>query len=304
MRGPAGGGRTPHYLLGHTEHELRRLDIQGDLYRDITRRAFLLCGIEKGMRVLDVGCGTGDVSVTAAAVTGDTGSVVGIDREEAGIVAAKEKAAGLGLGNVTFEQHEVADFRSDEPFDAVVARFVLMHQSDPAAMLRAVLANVRSGGVVVMIESHMELLAGGAHSEPHSPLYDEIVRWKCEVVGGAGADLRAGGRLRATFLEAGLPEPEMRVESRFEGGPESPYYDYVAESVRSMLPEARRQGIGGFSETDADELADRLRDEVVASRGSLLVWPVVVANSLKPDLRDDPRESSPRGKVRSPESAP
>ena len=278
MNSPNAGPESPHYLLGHTDHELRRLDIQGDLYRDITRRALLLGGVEKGMRVLDIGCGTGDVSVTAAAATGETGAVLGIDRGEAGVAAAREKAARLGLTNVTFEQHEVSDFHAEEPFDAVVARFVLMHQTDPALTLRSVLKNVRSGGVAVMIESHMELLAAGCHSEPHSPLYDEIVRWKCQVVGGAGADLHAGGRLRSVFLDAGLSEPEMRVESRFEGGADSPYYDYVAQSVRSMLPEAARLGIGGFSADDADTLSTRLRDEVVASRGSLLVWPVVVAS--------------------------
>lgn len=272
---------TPHYLLGHTDHELRRLDIQGDLYRDITERAFRLGGIEPGMRVLDVGCGTGDVSLTAAAVTGEAGRVLGIDRGEAGVAAARTKVARLGLSNVTFEQHEVTDFRTDQPYDAVVARFVLMHQPDPAAMLRSVLSNVRPGGAVVMIESWMELLSSGGHSEPYSPLYDEIVQWKSRVVGGAGADLRAGGRLRSVLLDAGLKDPVLRVESRAEGGADSPYYEYVAQSVRSMLPEAARLGIGGFSEADADQLAERLRNEVVARNGSLLVWPVVVASARR-----------------------
>ena len=49
------------------------------------------------------------------------------------------------------------------------------------------------------------------------------------------------------------------------------------ERVRSMLPEAERQGLGGFTNADADTLERRLRDEVLASRGMLVAWPVVAA---------------------------
>ena len=116
---------------------------------------------------------------------------------------------------------------------------------------------------------------------PRSPLYDEVVRWKCAVVGGAGADLEAGGRLRRTFLDAGLHDPVTRLEARFEGGPDSPYYRYVAESVRSMLPEARRLGLGGYDDRDVDALADRLRDEAVALGSALVVWPVALGWATK-----------------------
>ena len=46
---------TPHYLLGHTAHELRRLDLQGGLYRDVTIRAFREGGLTEGMRVRELG---------------------------------------------------------------------------------------------------------------------------------------------------------------------------------------------------------------------------------------------------------
>ncbi len=71
---------TSHYLLGHTDRELRRLDLQGELYREITLRAFQDAGIEPGMRVLDIGCGSGDVSITVGGIVGPSGSVLGIDR--------------------------------------------------------------------------------------------------------------------------------------------------------------------------------------------------------------------------------
>jgi hypothetical protein len=123
----------------------------------------------------------------------------------------------------------------------------------------------------------MEVLRTGGHSFPHSALYDEIVQWKSAVVGGAGADLQAGGRLRTTFLDAGLPEPETRLDALVAGSAGSLYWAYVEQSVRSMLPEARRLGLDGFDEASVEGLADRLRDDVVGRGGSVLAWPVVSA---------------------------
>jgi SAM-dependent methyltransferase len=266
-----------HYLLGHSDDELDRLDLQGSLYRDITRRAFETAGVKPGMRVLDIGCGTGAVTLTAAALVGPEGSVLGVDRGAEAIQTAAAKAERAGLTNVSFERSELDGFSRPHTFDALVGRFVLMHQPDPPRVLQALARSVRPGGVVVLIESWMEVLRGGGHSEPRSPLYDQVVEWSCEVVGGAGADLSAGGRLRGTFLASGLAEPETRLEALVAGGADSPYYEYVEQSVRSMLPEARRLGLGGFDEASAEGLAARLREEVVAVRGSLLAWPVVTA---------------------------
>ena len=275
-------GEDAHYLLGHTDRELRRLDLQGELYRTTTIRAFRDADIGEGMRVLDIGCGSGDVSITAGRVVGETGFVLGIDRGAAAIRDAREKAGAANLEHVRFEQHEIDQFESSEPFDALVGRFVLMHQPDPGATLRSAARHIRPGGVIVMIESHMELLRSGGHSETHSPLYETIVDFKSRVVQGAGADLHAGGRLRATFLTAGLPGPVCHLEARVEGGPDSLYYEYVEQSVLSMLPEAERTGIGVFDEHRALGLADRLRAEVLANGGSLIAWPVVCAVARLP----------------------
>lgn len=266
-----------HYLLGHSEHELRRLDLQDSLYREVTLRAFHDGGLAPGMRVLDLGCGTGGVSFTAADVVGPTGSVLGIDRGPEAVAVARAKAAEARRSNVEFEVTELQDFRRQGEFDAIVGRFILMHQADPASVLRGLLPSLRPGGRVVVVESWMEVLRTGGHSQPFSPLYDEIVRWKSAVVGGAGADLHAGGRLRSTLVAAGLADPATRLQALVAGGEHSVYYEYVEQSVRSMLPEARRLGIGGFAEESVRGLARRLRSEVTGVDGSLLAWPVVAA---------------------------
>jgi len=80
------------YALGHSPAEIQRLKNQGAMLRPITERLLRNAGIEAGMRVLDLGCGAGDVSVLAAELVGPEGSVVGIDRSQEVLNVAKERA--------------------------------------------------------------------------------------------------------------------------------------------------------------------------------------------------------------------
>ncbi len=265
------------YVLGRSARELDRLDLQGIIYRDTTRRALMRCGIDEGMRVLDIGCGSGDVTRLAGELVGSSGSVLGIDTDEDSVRFARRRAAQLGSTNVAFDVGEAASFPEPESFDALVARFFLMHQPFPAETLAAAARAVRPGGTIMMLESHMAGFPDGQHSLPRSAAYDRVVRWKCRVVAAAGADIEAGLGLYRTFRSAKLPAPEMRMEAPVEGGPDSLIYRYMAESVRSMLPMADSHEITGFSAEKVATLEAHLRDEVVSSGGVLVCWPVVSA---------------------------
>jgi ubiquinone/menaquinone biosynthesis C-methylase UbiE len=265
------------YVLDRSDRELDRLDLQGIIYRDITRRALAGCGIEKGMRVLDVGCGSGDVSRLAAELVGASGSVLGVDIDGDSLRSARHRTAQTGATNVVFQEGEATSIAGDRSFDALVGRFFLMHQTSPGETLAAAAKAVRPGGVVMMMESHMAGLVDAQHSLPDSPIYDEIIRWKCQVVAAAGADLEAGLSLYRTFREANLPAPDMRMEAPVEGGPESLIYRYMAESVRSMLAMASVRSIEGFTHERVEALEADLRDSVVAHDGVLVCWPTVSA---------------------------
>lgn len=71
--------REPTYTPGRSQDEERRLIAQGELQAPATRFLFEAAGITRGMRVLDVGSGAGDVSFLVAELVGDDGHVVGID---------------------------------------------------------------------------------------------------------------------------------------------------------------------------------------------------------------------------------
>jgi enediyne biosynthesis protein CalE5 len=83
--------------------------------------------LRSGMRVLDLGSGTGYPALLAAQTVGSSGSVLGIDLAEQMLEAAGRKAASLHLSNVTFRTEDVTSLPfEDASFDAVITRFCLM----------------------------------------------------------------------------------------------------------------------------------------------------------------------------------
>src|SRR6185436_5750570 len=108
------------YVCGHSSRELSRLQLQGAFFEPITRRVFEAAGIARGMRVLDIGCGAGDVSLLAADLVGPEGLVVGIDRASAAIEVACARAESAARRNVEFRQHDVESLPDGAAFDAVV----------------------------------------------------------------------------------------------------------------------------------------------------------------------------------------
>jgi ubiquinone/menaquinone biosynthesis C-methylase UbiE len=103
------------YALGHSAAEIQRLKNQGAMLRPITERLLRNAGIDSGMRVLDLGCGAGDVSMLAAELVGPEGSIVGIDRSQEVLNVAKERARDAGLRQISFVQASIEAYSAREP---------------------------------------------------------------------------------------------------------------------------------------------------------------------------------------------
>jgi 2-polyprenyl-3-methyl-5-hydroxy-6-metoxy-1,4-benzoquinol methylase len=111
------------YLLGHSEPEIKRLQCQADILEPITKRLFQGAAIVPGMRILDVGCGAGDVSFLAGRLMGNLGEVVGVDANPAVLDIARARAKSARIPNVEFIESPVDAFYDEKAFDAVVGRF-------------------------------------------------------------------------------------------------------------------------------------------------------------------------------------
>jgi len=260
------GKKDQTYLMGRGEAETRRLISQSKLYGRFTRRLLEDAGVEKGMKVLDIGTGAGDLALMAAEMVGPTGSVVGVDQDPQVLKAASARAEAARLDNIWFY---AGDFRQgvpgDGPFDAVVGRLVLLYAPDPAEALRGLVNHLNPEGIAAFGE--FNFVAESALAHPSSPLWETMWNWMRAVIRKGGLDPATGYNLRRTFLHAGLPEPEMNLCSPVGGGPDWPGYDYAAESVRSMLPLIVKLGIATEEEVEIDTLARRLRAETVAADG-------------------------------------
>ena len=267
-------GDSVPYILVHSDRELRRLRHQADIVDPITRRILTLAGISPGMRVLDVGCGGGDVSLLIAELVGPAGAVVGVDRVAVALAAAERKVADRGLGNISFREGDPGALRFEKPFDAAVGRYVLMFQADPASLLRDAARHVRPGGIVAFHEPDWT----GARSHPPSRDYDQTCGWIIETFERTGIETHMGVKLDAAFRAAGLPSPAMHLESVIGGGAGGRDWAHqTAELLVTMLPEVVNRGVApaGSIDTDAIE-AGIMRDieagVVILGRSEIGAW--------------------------------
>jgi SAM-dependent methyltransferase len=111
----------------------------------------LAAPVGPGMRVLDVGCGTGAVTLAAARKAGAAGQCLGVDISEPMIALARRRAAQEGLGaEFTVADAQVAAFAPAQ-FDLLVSRFGVMFFADPVAAFANLRAAARPDAGLRMI---------------------------------------------------------------------------------------------------------------------------------------------------------
>jgi SAM-dependent methyltransferase len=187
------------YIHGHADSVLR-----SHRWRTADNSAaYLLPHLADGMRLLDVGCGPGTLTVDLARRVGPTGAAVGVDLSTAVVQEAAAHATAEQAGNVTFH---AGDFRAldlaDGSFDVVHAHQVLQHLRDPVWALAAMGRLARPGGIVAARDSDYP-------SFLWTPADPRLDRWREIYVAvsdrnGTAAD--AGRWLLRWALDAGLSD--------------------------------------------------------------------------------------------------
>jgi SAM-dependent methyltransferase len=263
------------YALGSTDAEHARLVRQAKWLAPHTERLFREAGIGPGQRVLDLGSGVGDVAVIAAHLVGPAGTVVGVERDARSVARARARMGGEGLRNVTFTQCDVIDVSSDEPFDAVVGRYILMFLPDPVSAVRSASRLVLPGGAVAFQEPEWGCFLDEA---ARLPLWSTGARLLVETFRRCGTNTELGCMLPRVFEESGLPAPAIRTDRLI--GSES----WLPDCLWSVRPTMVKLGLSLEALGDFETLSERLRTDVSSLEATAPLPSIVSAWSRKPLL--------------------
>ena len=273
----------PAYVLEQSAAERERLQYQATLLAPDTRALFAECGLAPGMRVLDIGCGPGDVSLLAAALVGPHGSVTGIDRDPAQIALARQRAGGGGRDNVAFIEADLHTFDDPQSFDAVVGRFVITHARDWPATIARLARLVRPGGALAFHE--VGVGAGWALTDSPPGLLPPLMHAAAAIISRLVAIANGGARapveLAAALAPHGAAVSRLSQHAVIGRAALTAYLTYFLDTLVSALPAARALGVEGAETFDlaaarADLAAAMARPEaehgVVDGSPTVLAW--------------------------------
>lgn len=116
--------------------------------------AYILPYLKPDMKILDVGCGPGTITVDLAANYVPQGHITGLENAGGVLVQAREFAKEKGVTNVDFVEGDANALQyADETFDVVICHQVLQHVKDPVNILKEMRRVAKTGGIVAARES-------------------------------------------------------------------------------------------------------------------------------------------------------
>jgi ubiquinone/menaquinone biosynthesis C-methylase UbiE len=238
------------YIIDGGEPGAARLAVLGRTLAASSESFLKRTGLRPGVRVLDVGCGSGELTRWMAELVGPA-EVVGVDVDLTVLSIARDRWSE----HPAAPRFVLADAAALPPalgrFDVVYARFLLSHQTDPLSVLRELRELCRARGVVAVEDVDIPAM----FCEPRSAAYDRATELYCRAAVARGADPRLGPRLAALFGEAGFERVEAdAIHPAFHEGEGKRMAELTLRSIRDAVLASDL-----IDEEDFDEILDEVQ---------------------------------------------
>lgn len=259
---------SEHYILATGGKDVERLRLLHQVYGPGTEALFHRIGLRDGMRVVEIGCGSGNIACWVAEQVRPSGTVVAIDNSAAQVEQARRQAHARGLGNIEFQVADAYSPRlAEASFDVAYCRLVLMHLTDPGLALAAMRRLVRPGGKVVCEE--MDL--GCWLCDPPADAMRRFFELNDALGLRRHEHFRLGASLHRLFRQAGLSRPE--VGTNFPLAVRGEHKRLLGMTFIEFAPELVREGLA--SQPDVDRIAGELM-KLADDETTLFGFPLVV----------------------------
>jgi SAM-dependent methyltransferase len=246
----------PKYVLGHDlKGEGARLALMSELLDPMHRRYIDALGVVRpGARTLEVGCGDGSISGWLAERVSPGGTAVAVDLD---LSLIQVRTPNLELCKADI----VAGPVERGAFDLVTARAVLHHVADPEAAMTNMIASLRPGGALLLIEPDF-LPVSVAEPPEVRAFWDGWLAWSRE----RGIDYHIGRTLAPRLASLGLTNISGTAETAvYNGG--SLWADYWIETITELRADLISSG----------ELDDGLIDKFLACCADSNWWTETIA---------------------------
>ena len=178
------------------------------------RRLLTAAVLQRGERVLDVGCGNGAVSMDAARAVGPAGRVTGLDLSGPMLGVARRRAEQQGV-DVSFVQGDAQTVSFDQQFDVVVSRFGVMFFDNPEVAWANLARATRPGGRLCFV-CWQEMFANEWIAVPSMAMVAHVGIPELPEPGAPGPfSLAETGRTRGLLESGGWSE--ITIEERKDG---------------------------------------------------------------------------------------
>ena len=219
------------YVLGHhLKGEGARLALMSQLLDPMHRRYIdALDVVRPGARTLEVGCGNGSISSWLAERVSPGGTAVAVDLDLSLVQASMQ--------NLEFRQADILAGPIDwGTFDLVTARAVLHHVADPELAIANMVASLRAGGALLLIEPDF-LPVSIAEPQEVRAFWNGWLAWSRE----RGIDYHIGRILAPRMASLGLTKINGTAETAIYNGGSS-WAEYWIETVTELRGDLIRSG--------------------------------------------------------------
>lgn len=213
--------------------------------------------VDESVEILEFGCGYGFLGMKLMPLLPDGSRYVGIELDEKELEEAKQHFSKTSYPH-EFINEDIYTYEPKKKYDMVIALYLMSYVKHPEQMLEKMKACLKPGGIILLIDSNMEVEQAGYFSGlekeengKRRPDFTEV--WESEVC-HKERDYRMGTKLPFLLKRAGFLDVQVRISDKVivydpadeEKGEQNEIFRYVYEHEDSF-----REGTGFFTQRGA-----------------------------------------------------